>query len=146
MERAMGIEPTIYSLGAHLLLLIVIPTISSATLEAGISRCQAGHARGPDRKIDSHFTMSRAGCSGKKRSGVGCLLSRAARGRSLRLQLRPWLPEAGHGRVGPEHAFRIARQGLSNRRSWLLANRRWTEGWPLSLVKRCDQVVDKGSR
>jgi hypothetical protein len=44
------------------------------------------------------------------------------------------------------HAFRVARQGLSSRRSWLLANRRWTGGRRLSLVKRCDQVVDKGSR
>jgi hypothetical protein len=27
-----------------------------------------------------------------------------------------------------------------------VANRRWTGGRRLSLVKRCDQVVDKGSR
>ena len=39
-----------------------------------------------------------------------------------------------------------AMQGLSSRRSWLLANRRWTGGRRLGLVKRCDQVVDKGSR
>ena len=36
--------------------------------------------------------------------------------------------------------------GPSRRRSWLLANRRWTGGRRLNLVKRCDQVVDKGSR
>jgi hypothetical protein len=48
-------------------------------------------------------------------------------------------------RNGP--AFRVARQDLSSSRlSWLLVNRRWTEGRRLSLVKRCDQVVDKGSR
>jgi hypothetical protein len=40
----------------------------------------------------------------------------------------------------------VAWQGLSSRGSWLLANRRWTGGRRLSLVKRCDQVADKGSR
>src|SRR5260221_12305994 len=47
---------------------------------------------------------------------------------SCRAGARPGHPINGH-------AFRVARQGLSSRRSWLLANRRWTGGRPLSLVK-----------